>query len=94
MDFMSDRLVGGATFRILTIVDQFSRECPLLEPGFSLTRRRVVECLDRLACERLPEAITIITVRSRQPCAGQVGLPARGKPDFIGGKPENGYVKL
>src|SRR5262249_11180697 len=37
MDFMSDRLADGRAFRILTIVDQFSRECPLLEPGLSLT---------------------------------------------------------
>ena len=30
MDFMSDRLMDGRAFRVLTIVDQFSRECPLL----------------------------------------------------------------
>ncbi len=35
MDFMSDRLADRRAFRILTVVDQFSRECPLLEPGFS-----------------------------------------------------------
>ena len=97
MDFMSDRLVAGATFRILTIVDQFSRECPLLEPGFSLIRRRVVECLDRLACERgLPEAITIdngsvFCSRALDRWACQRGV----KLDFIRpGKPvENGYVE-
>ena len=31
MDFMSDRLADGRAFRVLTLVDQFSRECPLLE---------------------------------------------------------------
>lgn len=31
MDFMSDRLADGRAFRVLTVVDQFSRECPLLE---------------------------------------------------------------
>ena len=97
MDFMSDRLADGRAFRILTIVDQFSRECPLLEPGLSLTGRRVVECLDRLACGRgLPEAITIdngseFCSRALDTWAYQRGV----KLDFIRpGKPvENGYVE-
>ena len=32
MDFVSDRLADGRWFRILTVVDQFTRECVLLEP--------------------------------------------------------------
>jgi putative transposase len=59
MDFMSDRLTDGRAFRVLTIVDQFSRECPLLEVDRSLTGKRVVECLERLAWLRgKPESIT------------------------------------
>ena len=49
IDFMTDRLADGRAFRVLTIVDQFSRECPLLGADRSLTGKRVVECLDRLA---------------------------------------------
>jgi len=97
MDFMSDRLAGGRAFRILTIVDQFSRECPSLEPGFSLTGKQVVQCLDRLACERgLPDALTIdngseFCSRALDTWAYQRGV----KLDFIRpGKPvENGYVE-
>lgn len=60
MDFMSDRLTDGRAFRVLTIVDQFSRECPLLEADRSLTGQRVVECLDRLAWfQGKPESITV-----------------------------------
>ena len=60
MDFMMDRLVDGRAFRVLTIVDQYSRECPLLEAGKSLTGKQVVESLDRLALFRgLPESITV-----------------------------------
>jgi putative transposase len=45
---------------VLTIVDQFSRECPLLEVDRSLTGKRVVECLERLAYLRgKPESITV-----------------------------------
>ena len=60
MDFMSDRLTDGRSFRVLTIVDQFSRECPLLEADRSLTGKRVVDCLSRLAwMHGKPESITV-----------------------------------
>ena len=29
MDFVTDRLESGRSFRVLTVVDQFSRECPV-----------------------------------------------------------------
>ena len=41
MDFVTDRLESGRSFRVLTVVDQFSRECPLLEPGVSMTGKTV-----------------------------------------------------
>jgi len=60
MDFMADQLDNGRRFRVLTIVDNYSRECPLLEVDHSLTAHRVVVCLDRLKTERgLPRAITV-----------------------------------
>jgi putative transposase len=60
MDFVTDRLETGRAFRILTLVDQHTRECPLLEPGVSLTDRNVVDCLDRVGIDRdLPESITV-----------------------------------
>ena len=34
MDFMTDRLVDGRAFRVLTVGAQLSRECPLLMAGF------------------------------------------------------------
>lgn len=60
MDFVQDQLADSRRFRILTIVDAFTRECPALEVDTSLGGRRVVRVLDRLAFLRgLPEAITI-----------------------------------
>ncbi len=60
MDFMMDRLVDGRAFRVLTAVDQCSRECPLLEAGRALTGQAVVESLEQLAYfRRLPESITV-----------------------------------
>lgn len=60
MDFMTDRLVDGRAFRVLTVVDQFSRECPLLVADLSLSGKKVAAALDRLGQERgLPKAITV-----------------------------------
>jgi putative transposase len=48
LDFLSDSLVDGRRFRILTIVDTVSRVSPAIEAGASLTGERVVTLLDRL----------------------------------------------
>jgi putative transposase len=60
MDFVSDSIVTGRRFRALTIVDNYTRECPAIEVDTSLGGARVVNILDRLAETReLPEVITI-----------------------------------
>ena len=60
MDFVHDQLLDGRKFRVLTVIDQWSRESVSLEAGFSLTGRTVGEALDRAAKERgLPKAITV-----------------------------------
>jgi putative transposase len=60
MDLMSDSLSTGRRFRVLTIVDDYSRECPTLEVDTSINGVRVVRTLDRLAQERgLPRFITV-----------------------------------
>jgi putative transposase len=45
MDFVSDKLADGRSFRILTVVDQFTRECVGLEADGSMTGRKVAEVL-------------------------------------------------
>jgi len=60
MDFVSDSLYNGRRFRVFTIVDDFSRECPALEVDHSLPGQRVTRVLDRIAMTRgLPEVITL-----------------------------------
>ena len=60
MDFVTDSMVTGRRFRALVIVDDYSRECPVIEVDISLGGRRVVSVLEKLAEIRsLPEVITI-----------------------------------
>lgn len=59
MDFVTDSIVTGRRFRSLTIVDDYSRECPAIEVDTSLGGKRVVRVLEKLAESRgLPDAIT------------------------------------
>ena len=59
MDFVTDSIVTGRRFRALAIVDDYSRECPVIEVDTSLGGVRVVSVLERLAETRgLPNVIT------------------------------------
>jgi putative transposase len=60
MDFVHDQLLSGRKFRVLTVIDKWSRESVLLETSFSLTGQSVVDALKRLSLTRsLPQIITI-----------------------------------
>ncbi|MCK4414428.1 MAG: IS3 family transposase [Candidatus Eisenbacteria sp.] len=60
MDFVHDQLISGRRFRILTVLDQWSRESVLMEVGVSLPGRSVAEALDRVSVLRgLPRALTV-----------------------------------
>jgi putative transposase len=68
LDFLSDSLVDGRRFRVLTIVDNVSRVSPAIAVGTSLTGERVVTLLEglrstagmpqRLAVDNGPEFIS------------------------------------
>ena len=52
LDFASDALTDGRRFRILAVVDDFTRECLCLVADTSLSGQRVVRALDRIVAER------------------------------------------
>lgn len=60
MDFMSDCLYDGRKFRVLTVVDDYTRECLAIKVDTSINGVRVTNVLNRIAYMRsLPEIITI-----------------------------------
>ncbi len=60
MDFVHDKLADQSKFRMLTIVDHFSRESVAIEVAKSLTAKEVIRCLSRLKITRgLPEFISV-----------------------------------
>ncbi|MBB4396674.1 transposase InsO family protein [Bradyrhizobium sp. ERR14] len=52
LDFVSDQLTCGRRFRILTVIDDCTRECLALVADTSLSGIRVARELDRLTIER------------------------------------------
>jgi putative transposase len=97
MDFVHDQLFDGRPFRILTVVDQLSRESPLIEVGFAMSGQRVAEALDAcISGAPTPISITVdhgteFTSRALEDWAWRRGV----KLDFIRpGKPmENGHIE-
>jgi putative transposase len=90
MDFAHDALADGRPFRVLTVVDQWSRQSPILEAASSMSGSTVSLALDRaIAAGAVPRSITLdhgteLMSRALEDSAYQRGVQL----DFIGpGKP-------
>lgn len=60
IDFVSDCVSTGQVIRLLTVVDDYTRECLAIEVDTSLGGLRVCRVLERISSERgLPEAIVL-----------------------------------
>ena len=97
MDFVTDCVSGSKVIRILTLVDEYTRECPALEVDTSLGGLRVRRVLDRVAQQRgLPEAIVLDNGPEFRSRALAAWSEERGvRLEFIQpGKPvQNAYVE-
>ncbi len=51
MDFVHDQLATGRKLRILTVVDTYSRYCPVIDPRFGYRGEDVVNTLERVCSE-------------------------------------------
>lgn len=97
MDFVQDSLIDGRRFRVLTVVDVFTRECLAAHADSSLSGHKVAEVLDRIGLERgSPKQITVDNGTEFYSKAMDAWAYRQGvKLDFIRpGKPmENGYIE-
>jgi len=87
MDFVSDQLANGRRFRVLNIVDDYSREIVLQVVDVSISGERVASELDRLqpSCQKLLFATTVQNLPVRQCSSGQREL----EPNYILFSPVN-----
>jgi len=97
MDFVAARLLDGRWFRVLTVVDQFTRECVLLMADSSLTGHKVALALSQALVERgAPGSITVDNGTEFVSKAMDVWAYQHGvQLDFIRpGRPvENSYIE-
>ncbi len=97
MDFVSDRLADGRWFRVLTVIDQFTRECLLLLADRSLSGEKVAVALERVVGQRrAPKSITVDNGSEFASKAMDAWAYGHGiQLDFIRpGRPvENGYIE-
>jgi putative transposase len=97
MDFVSNRLADGRWFRILTVVDQYTRECLCIHAERSQTGKKVAEQLSEIIARRgVPESITSDNGSEFVGKAMEVWSHENGvKLDFIRpGKPvENAFIE-
>ena len=97
MDFVHDALADGRPFRILTVVDQWSRQSPVLEVAASMSGMTVGAALDRvLGPSTAPRSITVDHGTEFQSRALEDWAWRRGvQLDFIRpGKPlENAFIE-
>ena len=97
MDFVAQRLPDGRWIRVLTVVDQYTRECVTLLADNTLSGEKVATALDKALLQRgVPESITVdngteFTSKALDHWAYRNGVHL----DFIRpGRPvENGYIE-
>ena len=96
MDFVHDALADGRPFRVLTVVDQWSRQSPILEVASSMSGATVGIALDRVLPTAAPRSITVDHGTEFMSRALEDWAFARGvQLDFIRpGKPvENAFIE-
>lgn len=97
MDFVHAALADGRPFRVVTVIDHWSRERPILEVASSMSGRTVAAALDRaIGAGPVPRSITVdhgteFMSRALEDWAWQRGVQL----DFIHpGRPvENAYIE-
>jgi putative transposase len=96
-DFMHDRTHNGVPFRILNVIDEYTRECLAVRVERSLTHKDVMDVLYELFCDRgVPVHIrsdngSEFTAQRIRNWLGRLSV----KPLFIepGSPWENGYIE-
>jgi len=96
IDFIHDVLADGRPFRVLSVVDVFSRSSVILEAGIGFSGARVADLLDKAAKGKPPSVITadngteftskVLDAWAFQSCV-KLDFTTPGKPT------ENGFVE-
>ena len=97
IDFITDRIAGGRSFRGLCVVDQYSRRCFAMQLNHNFPTKEVIRTLEKIGCKHgFPESITLDNGPEFTSVEFDVWASGRNIDlDFIQpGKPnQNGFVE-
>ena len=98
MDFMHDQLQDGRSYRLLNVIDDFSREDLAMEVDFSLPVERVIRVLEQfmewrgapqmIRCDNCPEYLSNRLKAWAEKRGMQLECIQPGKPQ------QNAYMEL
>ena len=71
MDFVHDALFDGRPFRVLTVVDQCSRQSPVLEVAFAHSGMSVADALDRVVATARRAGARSPSITAPNSCRGR-----------------------
>ena len=89
LDYQHDQTADGRVIRVLNVVDEFTREAPVMHVARSIDADTTVRVLERLVAERGAPALLRCdngTELPRTRCATGVGLRGRGRCSSIPGR--------
>lgn len=97
VDFMSDTLIDGRTFRTFNVVDDYNREALGIEVDLNLPSMRIIRVLERLAawrgypakvrCDNGPELVSLTMAEWAEKNGVALEFIEKGKPT------QNSYVE-
>lgn len=97
IDFMSDALYDGRTFRIFNVIDDFNREVLAIEVDLNLPSKRIISVLERISawrsnpaqlrCDNGPELVSLAMVQWAEDNDIHLEFIEKGKPT------QNPYVE-
>ena len=95
---MSDSLASGQRFRLLTLVDNMSRESPAIEVDRSLTGQRVVAVLERrrspaYGCRRSSRSTMARSSPLKRSTPGRIGVASSWRSVAPARRPTNPFIE-
>jgi putative transposase len=86
LDFVSDALADGRRFRVLVVVDDFTRECLTLVVDTSISGRRVARELDAILTARRKPLMIVSDNGTELTSRGSVSKPTH-HPEGVAYRP-------
>ena len=70
VDFAQDRLIHGRPYKMLTVIDEYTRQCLIVATQFAMTSQEVLETLSQLFIQHGNPTISVVTMAANSKPGG------------------------